>query len=377
MRAKGATLAVGCIAALALVGCGGGGGEEPLSPQEVIEKASPATVELVGKSGDYTVGGSGIVYDSDRGLVLTNAHVTEGVSSLQAKIGDTVPLVSARVVGRAPCDDVAVVELVQKPAELSALTLGDSTQVESGDSVTVLGYPSNFQRYRQQTVSSTQGTVSNAHLVGNQISTALPAYPELIQHTAATNPGNSGGPLVDDSLNVVGINTLSAAARGQQGQYYSIAINRAKELLPELESGNDIANVGWALTPLDLVDPRTLAADIVAAYGISNGLALDLAKEAQPDYKGVYVNETVAGSPAREGLITRGDLITEIDNTPVRSVNAVCKILQSRSPGDTLEIDGVYIASSSKVSNFRDSWKTEVKIPKEQVAPPPATTTTP
>ncbi len=374
MRAKELTLIISCVGVLALAGCGGG--STTLSPQEVIQKASPATVELVGRSGDFTVGGSGIVYDANRGLVLTNAHVIEGVSSLQAKVGDQLPLVPARVVGRAPCNDVAVVELVQKPAGLTEATLGDSTGVQSGDSVTALGYPSNFQNYRQQTASSTQGTVSNPNLVGNEISTALPAYPSLIQDTAAINPGNSGGPLLNDSGEVIGINTLSAAPGGQQGQYYAIAINQAKELLPELESGANIADAGWALTPFKLEDPSTVADDIVTAYGTNRSVALSLAQKVQREHTGLYVGETVPGSAAQKGLIARGDLITEINNTPVSSVKQVCKILESQSPGATLDVNGVYIASSSKVGNFNEAWHTQMKLPEEIAVPPTSTTTT-
>ena len=260
LRARG-MFAIGAIAGILLVaGCGGGddSSDEPttLDPQEVISQASPGVVEIYGKYGDTAVGGSGFIYDAGPPVrLLTNSHVIEGLSSIQVKVGDQLPTVSAQVVAQDPCDDVALLELPSPPPEVTALTLGDSDTVERGAQVVALGYPGNFQKYKQQTVSSTEGTVSNPDLVGNQISEDLPAYPALIQHTAALNPGNSGGPLLSDQNEVVGINTLSRAGKGSQGQYYSIDINTVKGLLPDLEAGTDRSYVGWAIAPLDLVPP--------------------------------------------------------------------------------------------------------------------------
>ena len=82
----------------------------------------------------------------------------EGLSSIQVKVGDQLPTVSAQVVAQDPCDDVALLELPSPPPEVTALTLGDSDTVERGAQVVALGYPGNFQKYKQQTVSSTEGT---------------------------------------------------------------------------------------------------------------------------------------------------------------------------------------------------------------------------
>src|SRR5204863_7032885 len=125
-------------AGLAVAGCGGGSsgpsGPVRLSPQKLISQSSPSVVEIYGKIGSSAVGGSGVVYDAKQGYVLTNAHVVEGLSSISVKIGDQLPTVPARLVGTAPCSDVAVLQIQQAP-KLRALPLGNSEKVKRGQHV--------------------------------------------------------------------------------------------------------------------------------------------------------------------------------------------------------------------------------------------------
>jgi S1-C subfamily serine protease len=368
------TTAAAGMLSLGAVGCGGDDEPETLEPQEVISQSSPGTVEIYGKYGDEPTGGSGFIYDAGPPVrILTNSHVVEGLSSIEVKVGDQLPTVPARVVAQAPCDDVAVLELTQPPADVTALALGDSAGIASGAQVTALGYPANFQRYKQQTVSSTEGSVSNPDLVGNEISEDLPQYPALIQHTAALNPGNSGGPLVDEFGEVVGVNTLSRAGRGAQGQYYSIAIDNVENLLSQLEAGTDVAYVGWGVGPLELVPPEIRIADYIVSYDVPANLARQFVQFDERQYKGLYVLGTDSGSPADKKVFP-GDLITDVDGTSVETVSEVCKILQSKSPGDTIRVNGVALTSTEELSGSGDSFAEEVKIPEEQVAPTETTT---
>ena len=380
-KARG-MFALGATAGLLLVaGCGGGDDDdgdtstEPKDPQTIISESTPGVVEIYGKYNDEPVGGSGFIYDPGPPVrVLTNSHVVEGLSSMQVKVGDQLPAVPAQVVAQAPCDDVAVLELPSPPAEVHALTVSD-TEPESGAPVVAMGYPDNFQKYKQQTVNSTQGTVSNPNLVGNQISEDLPTYPDLIQHTAALNPGNSGGPLLDEQGEVVGINTLSRAGRGSQGQYYSIGIDHVNGLLPDLESGTDVAYVGWAIAPLDLVPPIIRVADYINSYGFDVSTAKANVNFDERELNGLYVlGDVDSGSPA-DKKIFGGDLITDIDGTSVKTVNQVCKILQSKSPGDSIRVSGIGLTSPEKYTpDYGEASFTEdVELPAEQA---PATPTT-
>lgn len=357
-----------------LVGCGGDDDEETtttteaLTPQEVIEQATPAVVQLTGTIGDEKVGGSGVLYSTDAGArVLTNQHVVAGLSSISAEVNDQK--VSARVVGEAPCQDVAVLELVNPPTDLATMPFGEAASVQSGDEVVALGFPISAQRAGQAAITSSEGDVSNPDVVGNQISPALPQYPALIQHTATINPGSSGGPLFDDSGEVIGINTLSSAGGGVENQFYAIQIDHIRGLLPDLEAGNDQVNLGWNIVPFELLPPEELAQDIVDQFGTSTDLALNVSRDlVGSGVKGLYVLETAPDSPAEKGNIFRGDLITEIDGTNVRSVPQVCRILESKSPGDTIEVGGQFI-TSGKVGQIGDTFEPQdVKIPEEQLA---------
>lgn len=116
-RSLAAALAASVIVVAACGGDGGGGGTEdtgPLTTKEVFKMAQPATISLSGRLGEGVSGGTGVVFDKKRGLAITNAHVVQGLASLEAKVRDreTVP---AQVVGIAPCQDLAVVKLSTVP----------------------------------------------------------------------------------------------------------------------------------------------------------------------------------------------------------------------------------------------------------------------
>lgn len=382
-KARG-MFALGAIAGISLIAGCGGGDDEPAEPatkdaQTIISESTPGVVEIYGKYNDEPVGGSGFIFDEGPPVrVLTNSHVVEGLSSLQVKVGDQVPTVPAQVVAQDPCDDVAVLELPSPPPEVHALPLGDSDTVESGASVVAMGYPDNFQKYKQQTVSSTEGTVSNPDLVGNQISEDLPTYPALIQHTAALNPGNSGGPLLDDQGEVVGMNSLSRSGRGSQGQYYSIDINAVEGLLPTLEAGQDRAYAGWAIAPLDLVPPIIRIADYINSYDFDVATAKANVNFDARELDGLYVlGDVDSGSPA-DKKIFGGDLITDIDGTSVETVNQVCKILQSKSPGDTIRVSGIGLTSPEEYTpDYGEaSFDEDIELPAEQAPATPTEGTT-
>src|SRR5262249_29530443 len=127
----------GAFATAALVAGCGGGGSSTLSQQDLISKVKPTVVELSGERGQDTVGGTGVVTDPKKGLGLTKEHVIAGVSALRAKVGDNAATAGpARVLAQAPCDDLAVVQLVNVPQGLNPLKLGSSGKIKSGEQVT-------------------------------------------------------------------------------------------------------------------------------------------------------------------------------------------------------------------------------------------------
>jgi S1-C subfamily serine protease len=318
----------------------------PLSQSDVVAMTKPSVVRLAGLTG----GGSGVVVDARRGLVLTNAHVTSGMRGMQARVGDDPATETAvRLVAAAPCADLAMIRLVSRPAKLRAVQLGDSSRLRPGDQVIALGYPGSLEEGRSEERTGqaeqlvpTFGPVSVAHLR----TAPSPDYPRLvsvIQHQATINPGNSGGPLVDQRARLVGINTLRRA--NTEGQNYSISVEQIRGLLSDLEAGRSQANLGWDLVSLATADlPAIFAED--REFKSRGGAALGqrVADElGRQGIHGMYVRAADPGSPAEAAGIGSGYVVTSIDGEPVTGIQDVCRLVLPAPPGQTIDVSGYWI----------------------------------
>jgi S1-C subfamily serine protease len=338
---------------------------EKLSQPDLIAKVKPSVVRLVGSSG----GGSGVVIDAADGLVLTNAHVTFGQQGLRARVGDDpASETAAQLVAAAPCDDLAVVRLVNKPANLRAIRIGDSSRVRLGDHVTVLGYPTSLQLQEQRAGNTTQaqqlvaneGSVSAVNVTTGG-DPSFPVYVSTIQHQAPTTYGNSGGPLVDDRGRLVGINSLINTQA--HGQAYAISANRVLQLLPELVAGNSQANLGWDLVSLDRADlPKIFAKDsgLAAQGGATLGQQV-VQQLADQQIEGLYVRATERGSPVQAARIFRGNLVTSIDGQPVSGEQDVCDLVLSKRPGETVQVAGYWLYTAEAAKALQP-WQVEVEV---------------
>jgi S1-C subfamily serine protease len=304
----------GIVVAIVLVtGDDDDGGGEPavLSSSEISDQNRNATVILNTRGPAYDRfgnllgvqqgGGTGVVVNGGQGLVLTNAHVLAGASSRQATVAGEA--VNAIPLGKAPCEDLAMVELRPRPSGLKSATLGNAASVRPGDRVTALGFPGAFEAdISERRLQTTEGVVSSGPSPAT-IAPDIPELPAVIQHQAPINAGNSGGPLFDDTGEVVGINTIGSSG-ARQNQNGAISIDRAKGLIPDLRSGTNIGYVGW-----------------------------DLAVEGEF----LFVRAADPNSPAdRAGLA--GTVILEVDDTPVSTPTDVCKIVSGKSTGDPLKV---------------------------------------
>lgn len=325
------------LAAVALVvvvaSSGDEASSEPVQPAltsgQLIRRGTASTVEISTRGPGFSRrgkvvrdgGGTGVVVDRAKGLVLTNAHVVSGQTSVKAQIGENAP-VSGRVVSQAPCEDLALISLRPTPKGLVDGRLGSSARVRAGDRVMALGYPSAFEKEpTERRLQASEGIVSSPS--GETVlGPAAPAFPEVIQHQAPLNPGSSGGPLLNDRGEVIGINTFGSAAEQSQNQNAAIAIGRVKSLLPDLQAGKNNGYVGWQLLPL-------------------RGGQLPLRPSTTGRRGAALVVVTVdAGSPADRRKLRFGDTIYEVDGTPVHQFQDVCDILNSKASGDTIRVEG-------------------------------------
>jgi len=281
----------------------------------LYERASPSVVRITQTRGDNQVGlGSGIILDRS-GHILTNNHVVAGGERLIVTLPDRTRA-EARLVGRDPGNDLAVVKVDVDPAKLTPATLGDSSTVRPGQFAIALGNPFGLDR------TITLGIISG---VGRTLPTGGRPLRSLIQTDALINPGNSGGPLLNARGEVIGVNTaldstqLTGDGRGA-AIGLAVPINTAKRVLPRMLAGETVKHPWLGISSLEL-DP------IVAR---DRGIPLT---------SGALVQRVVRDSPADRAGIRPGDVIVAIDGRPVRRVEEIADYLDAaKAVGDTVTL---------------------------------------
>ena len=252
--------------------------------------------------------GSGVVYDAQRGLIVTNDHVLEHATDITVTLTDG-RMLKAKRVGGDPDFDLAVISV---PAErLTAIPLGDSRQLEVGDFVLAIGYPANVG----QTVTS--GIVSGLH----RSNIGIEEFENFIQTDAAIYPGNSGGALVDLQGDLVGINTaFIGATSSNPGMGFAIPVNMAHTIIDQIVESGEIRRGSLGIT---LDDPTP---DVVRELKIPT-----------PRGGAVIVKVDPRSSGARAGL-KPGDIVTEVGNRPVRDSAFLRNRLALLRVGDVAEV---------------------------------------
>jgi S1-C subfamily serine protease len=280
----------------------------------VTERVGPAVVRV--ETGSTAPGargrgglGSGIVISPD-GLVLTNSHVVG--SSKQIRLRDTEGIVTdAHVLGVDPDTDLALLR-ADGVRNLSYASLGNSKALRRGQLVVAIGNPLGFES------TVTAGVVS---ALGRSIrSVSGRTIEDVIQTDAALNPGNSGGPLVSSSAEVIGINT--AIINGAQGICFAVASNTAQFVLSEIIRHGYVRRAYIGVAGQTAPIPRRHA--VVA--GVENKMGALLA-QIEPD-----------GPAARAGLLP-GDVVIRLDGVEVNGVDDLIRVLDRDRIDRTLEMD--------------------------------------
>ena len=263
---------------------------------------------------DEVVPGAGTGFIIDRaGVILTNNHVVENATKIEVGFfGDeTGDLFDARVVGRDPLTDSALIELVETPPhELPVARFGDSDQMAPGDWVVAIGNPFNLNH------TVTVGVVSALERPF-QVSTGRSVY--MLQTDAAINPGNSGGPLMNLRGEVVGINTAILSNRAANlGIGFAVPINLVRELLPQLREGK----VTRGRMGVTIAEVRQSA---VAQLGLD-------------ERTGALVSSVEADGPAAGGGVRPGDVVVEFDGEPVENSRDLVDRVVRTAPGSSVPV---------------------------------------
>lgn len=251
--------------------------------------------------------GSGVIIDGQKGLVLTNAHVIAGGTSITARLLDGREL-EATLVGSDPDFDVAVLRLATGGKPLPQAAMGDSGDIMIGETAIAIGNPFGY------TNTVTTGVVS---AVGRSLKHEGGAYADLIQTDAAINPGNSGGPLVNLAGEVIGINMAIQAQA--QGIGFAIPINKARRVVAQIVGGGGVTPAWLGLSGQD-VDART------ARY-----FKLD-----RP--RGMLVTEVDPGSAAEKAGLKPGDLVLSVGGTDLDDKDQFLGILRTSAVGESLAL---------------------------------------
>ena len=325
----------GTRAVQGLIGAGPAGGRTTV--RDVYRRDAPGVVfvrarALAGTASPFDSGasstdqddvstGSGFVIDDD-GYVCTNAHVVAGATAVRVTVSDgrNVP---AKVVGKDPSTDIALLKIDPDGLDLRALELGDSDTVEVGDPTIAIGNPYGLDR------TLTTGVVS-----AKQRRITAPdgfSIKDVIQTDAALNPGNSGGPLLDARGRVIGMNSQLAVREGA-GIGFAVPINTVEKVVEELRETGRVRHAYLGVRGRTIDD----------ALG---GVAL-------PARSGVLVEKVEAGSPAARaglkggkvpsgaanGIALGGDVIVEVDGTEVASSGQLAAVVEDHDPGDEVEV---------------------------------------
>jgi S1-C subfamily serine protease len=332
-------------------GSGSSNSSGPSDANSIASKVDPGLVDInttLGYSGDQAAG-TGIVLTSN-GVVLTNNHVIDGATSISVTDVGNGKTYSATVVGYDRTHDIAVVAL-HNASGLQTATLGNSSTASVGEDVVGVGNaggtggtPSaaggTITALNQSITASDEGDGTSEQLTG------------LIQTNADIQPGDSGGALVNDQGEVLGIDTAASAGfqfqtnGGQQGtQGFAIPIDTALNIARQIESGQASATVQIGPTAFLGVEisPNGSSSGSGNGVGPFGGIFGNSGNSGNSgsggaNVSGAAVAGTVTNGPAQEAGIAKGDVITSLDGKSIGSANDLTSAMSAHHPGDKVTV---------------------------------------
>jgi S1-C subfamily serine protease len=316
---------------------GGGTGTTPQPDSLLIDlynKTRESVVMIIVKLPTGAAEGSGFVYDAT-GRIITNNHVVEDATSITVTFIDGT-IVDAKLIGRDPYSDVAVISVNAPASLIKPLKLGKSSLLKVGQSVVAIGNPYGLAN------TLTSGIISS---VGRQMdSTGNYPIVDVIQTDAAINPGNSGGPLLNMDGEVVGINT-AISSETSRGIGFAVPSDTIARELPSLISKGTYSH------PYLGIQGRDVTQGIVGSMNLPMGT------------RGTLVIEVTSGGPAGiagmrggtrtetvDGVSTKlgGDVITSADGTQMKTFyDLIVYIQRNKVPGAKITL-GIIRDSSQR-----------------------------
>src|SRR6267378_3162642 len=293
------------------------------SPGVVYIQSTTMTRDFFGMFSRPVEGaGSGSVID-EQGDILTNYHVIADAEKLTVSFGSGKAY-AAKVVGRDPDTDLAVIRLLETPKEaLTIVPMADSDKLIVGQKVLAIGNPFGLDR------TLTTGVISGLQRPiraqnGRQIEGA-------IQTDASINPGNSGGPLLDSHGRMIGINSqIESPSGASAGVGFAIPVNIAKRIVPQLVRNGYVQRPKLGINPRD-VESLSGQVRLPVSYGVLIWAVRPGGAAASAGLRGLVQTEN--------GDIELGDIIIAIDGEKVSNNDDLLKILDKHEVGETVSVE--------------------------------------
>jgi S1-C subfamily serine protease len=295
-------------------------------------RVQPGVVNIVTQLGyqQAMAAGTGMVISSS-GEVLTNNHVVKGATSISATVVGTGRTYTAKVIGTAPSEDVAVIQL-EGASGLKTVDFGDSTKVKVGDPVVAMGNAGG----KGGNPSVVQGSVvalDQSITAGDESGGDSEELKNLIQVNAPIVSGDSGGPLANAAGEVIGMDTAASSGNGfQQGesQGFAIPISKAQAVAKDIIAGkaSDVIHIG---------PPGILGVEVTGAGANTDPFGAGQSDNGSTS-GGALVAGVSQGSPAADAGLSEGDTITSLDGTAVSSPDSLTTMMSGHKPGEKVTI---------------------------------------
>ena len=338
--------------------------------QDIYTRVSPAVVEIRidrrGQDSFTRVGsGSGFLID-EQGHIVTNNHVIQDADRVRVSFQNGKS-VEAEILGTNPGNDLALLKVDSAAvAGIVPVALGDSSKAKPGQMAIAIGSPFGLDG------SVTVGVISG---VGRTLNSDLSRpIAGVLQTDALIGPGNSGGPLLNSSGEVVGINTAIQVARGGQDLRtisgssigFAVPINTLADLLPRLKEGLMITPPWLGISAISL-EPL-----LVESLGL-------------PADRGVYITQIMPGSPAEQAGLSasgsdfllrptgEGDIIIAVDGVPVDGMASLIILLNEHLPGDGITLKVIRDGQETDVPVTLGEWPEDQLSTRPRILPEPDT----
>ena len=278
--------------------------------------------------------GSGFVWD-DQGHIVTNFHVVQGGSSFVVTFYNDPKQYRATIVGTAPDKDIAVLKLEEKPAKLMPIPVGTSKDLQVGQYSFAIGSPFGLDYTLTTGVISALGRKIDG-IGGVKIN-------DMIQTDAAINMVNSGGPLLNSSSNLIGMNTVIFSTSGSSaGLGFAVPVDSIKLIVPQLIKHGKLIRPGIGIG----IVPESMKQRMIQS---TKGLVISYIDE-----KGGAAEAGLKGMTQDQyGRIYIGDIIVSVDGTSVNNLDDIYQVIDKKNIGDTVDVkysrDGKILSTKIKL----------------------------